>query len=209
MSPGPLEAESSRLIAVFEEATKVQALADTGALLTVAQWFLTRYEALKKIRSLLDYDDLILGMRQLLIDPGAAWVHYKLDRGIDHVLVDEAQDTNPEQWQVIAALVSEFFAGEGIERSQRTLFAVGDPKQSIYSFQGADPQGFIDRRSQFATQAEASGQVWRDVPLTVSFRSAAPVLQLVDEVFSDPLSLGCRRNPGHPHRPPQGCARLD
>jgi len=190
-----LEAESSRLIAVFEEATKVQALADTGALLTVAQWFLTRYEALKKIRSLLDYDDLILGMRQLLIDPGAAWVHYKLDRGIDHVLVDEAQDTNPEQWQVIAALVSEFFAGEGIERSQRTLFAVGDPKQSIYSFQGADPQGFIDRRSQFATQAEASGQVWRDVPLTVSFRSAAPVLQLVDEVFSDPLSLGVGATP--------------
>ena len=97
--------EQARLIAVFEEATKVQALADTGALLTVAQRFLTRYEALKKIRSLLDYDDLILGMRQLLIDPGAAWVHYKLDRGIDHVLVDEAQDTNPEQWQVIAALV--------------------------------------------------------------------------------------------------------
>jgi len=191
----PVAAEQARLVAAFEEGAKAQALADTRALLTVARTFLASYEALKRTRSQLDYDDLILGMRQLLIDPGAAWVHYKLDRGIDHVLVDEAQDTNPEQWQVIAALVAEFFAGEGVERGRRTLFAVGDPKQSIYSFQGADPQGFIVRRAGFRADAEASGHEWRDVPLTVSFRAAREVLRLVDEVYADPLKLGVSPDP--------------
>ncbi len=185
-----IDREQQRILAVLGDRAKARALADTDAMLTVAHDLLARYAKRKKSRSQLDYDDLILGMRELLIDPGAAWVHFKLDRGIDHVLVDEAQDTNPEQWQVIASLVSEFFAGEGAEAGRRTLFAVGDPKQSIYSFQGADPSGFIERRSLFRTAAEASGQEWRDVPLTVSFRSAAPVLRLVDEVFAVPQRLG-------------------
>ncbi|MCA8930059.1 MAG: UvrD-helicase domain-containing protein, partial [Alphaproteobacteria bacterium] len=219
-----VEAEQDRLVRVFGDVAKATALADTSALLTVAGALLAHYEALKQTRTLLDYDDLILGMRALLIDPGAAWVHYKLDRGIDHVLVDEAQDTNPAQWQVIARLVAEFFAGEGVERGRRTLFAVGDPKQSIYSFQGADPAGFIQSRVAFRAAAEASGQEWRDVPLTVSFRSAAPVLRLVDAVFRVPQSLGVgdtpvshtahrREAPGRvevwPLLPPSGADAID
>ncbi len=185
-----ISAEQDRLIRVNGECAKAVALADTRALLTVTQRLLTRYRALKRSRSLLDYDDLILGAARLLVDPGAAWAHFKLDGGIDHVLVDEAQDTNPAQWQVIAGLIAEFFAG-GDERG-RTLFAVGDPKQSIYSFQGADPQGFLHRREEFRAAARACGLEWRDVPLTVSFRSAPPVLQLVDAVFevADRLGVG-------------------
>ncbi len=185
-----IAAETDRILGMIEAVAKARALADTVALLTVARRLIADYSRLKQNRSLLDYDDLILGVERLLINPGAAWVHYKLDRGIDHILIDEAQDTNPDQWQVVAQLVSEFFAGDGAQAGARTLFAVGDPKQSIYSFQGADPQGFIDNRGKFRAAAEASGQEWRDVPLNVSFRSAGRVLRLVDAVFDQPQRLG-------------------
>ncbi|HKK31578.1 MAG TPA: UvrD-helicase domain-containing protein, partial [Alphaproteobacteria bacterium] len=148
-----IQTEQARLVDVWDELSRAEALADTEALLTVAKQLLTRYEQAKRIRSQLDYDDLIEGAARLLVDPGAAWVHYKLDEGIDHVLVDEAQDTSPPQWQVIAGLIEEFFAGESVNERHRTFFAVGDPKQSIYSFQGADPHEFRKRRQEFSTQA--------------------------------------------------------
>ena len=186
----PIEQEQARLVAMLGEASKVEALADTQALLLVAKFLIDRYTWAKQVRSRLDYDDLIQGAGHLLVDTGAAWVHYKLDGGIDHVLVDEAQDTSRAQWKVIEGLIAEFYAGEGAQERERTFFAVGDPKQSIYSFQGADPAAFIERRTAFSERATAIGQEWRDVPLNVSFRSAAPVLRLVDEVFATPQKLG-------------------
>ena len=112
---------------------------------------------MKSYRALLDYDDLILKTRDLLGDGRINWVHYKLDGGIDHILVDEAQDTSPEQWEVIAALASDFFSGEGAGMDdrilERTIFAVGDQKQSIYSFQGADPTKFSEMRTYFSEMA--------------------------------------------------------
>lgn len=185
-----IQTEQDRIAAVYQEIAKINALADTRALLTVTQELLQRYTAAKAIRSKLDYDDLIDGAAHLLVDPGAAWVHFKLDGGIDHVLVDEAQDTSPAQWKVIAGLIAEFFAGQGIDGRHRTFFAVGDPKQSIYGFQGADPEEFRRRREEISAQAIASGQTWRNVPLNVSFRSAPPVLRFVDAVFQESSILG-------------------
>jgi ATP-dependent helicase/nuclease subunit A len=121
----------------------------------------------------------------LLEKSGAsAWVHYKLDQGIDHVLVDEAQDTAPLQWSVIGKLSEEFFAGEGARQPPRTLFAVGDEKQSIYSFQGARPERFAQERRARRQRLEAAGVVFEHVPLRVSFRSSSEVLKLVDHVFA-------------------------
>ncbi len=195
-----IRTEQERLVAVYQDLAKIEALADTRALLTVAQELIQRYSAAKDVRSKLDYDDLIEGTAHLLVDPGAAWVHFKLDGGIDHVLVDEAQDTSPAQWQVIDGLIAEFFAGQGADghhlESQgaqgrhRTFFAVGDPKQSIYGFQGADPAEFHRRRLDISARCRASGQEWRDVPLNVSFRSAPPVLTMTDAVFQDSSVLG-------------------
>lgn len=182
--------EQERLAEAWNEIAKTEALTDTSALLTVAQDLLERYRQAKAIRSKLDYDDLIEGTSRLLVNPGAAWVHFKLDGGIDHVLVDEAQDTSPPQWEVIASLIKEFFAGASAREGQRTFFAVGDPKQSIYGFQGADPAEFHRRRAEFKRDADASGETWRDVPLNVSFRSAQAVLDFVDSVFRDPSILG-------------------
>ncbi len=163
-------------LACAEASTAVLLLADT---------IQAEYDRAKQSEAVLDYDDLILRTKALLSRAGAAaWVLFKIDGGVDHILVDEAQDTNPEQWSIIERLAEEFFAGEGASAKLRTLFAVGDEKQSIYSFQGADPVRFGTVGRTFRAKAMAIEQTWNDVPLTLSFRSTEAVLKAVDAVFS-------------------------
>ncbi len=148
--------------------------------MTLAAPVLRAYARHKEASGLLDYDDLIGRTSNLLVDPGAAWVLYKLDGGLDHLLLDEVQDTAPEQWRIAHALTEEFFAGEAARDAKRTVFAVGDRKQSIYSFQGADVDAFDQSRRLLRDRVAASGQRWQDAQLDVSFRSTRPVLELVD-----------------------------
>ena len=186
-----LTGEAERLLrAVFGRRAAETAEATAG-LLTLAAALNESYAHAKRARALLDYDDLIHAARRLLAVQGdASWVLYKLDGGIDHILIDEAQDTNPEQWQVVAALAAEFFAGVGAHEAQaqirapRTMFAVGDVKQSIYAFQGADPNAFLAMREMFKDKAAAARRDWRAVDLTVSFRSVRAVLDAVDLTFA-------------------------
>ena len=158
----------------------------TLALQNFATVFLDEYEARKRARGLLDFDDLITATRRLLEDRAAAqWVLFRLDGGIDHILVDEAQDTSPEQWQLVRLLAGEFTAGEGARPGvRRTLFVVGDLKQSIYSFQGADPRAFDEMRSHFSAAFERAGEPFQELSLDHSFRSSPAILQLVDAVFA-------------------------
>jgi ATP-dependent helicase/nuclease subunit A len=156
----------------------------SAALLVLADAVQSDYERRKQAEAALDYDDLIVKTQALLSRAdAAAWVLYKIDGGIDHILVDEAQDTNPAQWSIIEALALEFFSGQGATDKLRTLFAVGDEKQSIYSFQGADPTRFGEVGRAFKRRADALGLIWHDVPLNLSFRSTEPILQAVDRVF--------------------------
>jgi ATP-dependent helicase/nuclease subunit A len=146
--------------------------------------FLAEYKSRKDARGWLDFDDLIQHARRLLTEPGlAAWVLYRLDGGIDHVLVDEAQDTSPDQWQIIQSLTDEFFVGEGRARKDRTLFVVGDKKQSIYSFQGADLEAFDRMNGHFAARLSAVNRSLEPGELLYSFRSSENILRLVDLVF--------------------------
>jgi ATP-dependent helicase/nuclease subunit A len=157
--------------------------------LTLAAALFTQYERMKRLRGVLDYDDLILHTRQLLCEGGHGsldWVLYKLDGGIDHLLVDEAQDTSAEQWAITQRLVEEFYAGLGAREVERTLFVVGDGKQSIYRFQGAEPEDFHRMRLSLGQQADHSRHLWREVKLEVSFRSVQAVLDVVDATFSLP-----------------------
>jgi ATP-dependent helicase/nuclease subunit A len=157
----------------------------TKAALTLARRLNEDYEDLKKQRSLLDFEDLIARTADLLTRDGVgAWVHYKLDQGIDHILVDEAQDTSPVQWTVINSLAEDFYSGASARDTRRTMFAVGDEKQSIYSFQGARPERFAEERRQTEKRVRASGQSFNPVRLPLSFRSTADVLAAVDAVFS-------------------------
>jgi ATP-dependent helicase/nuclease subunit A len=179
--------EAARLVAVDAGLRALVTANATAALLRLGRALLADYEGHKRAHGLLDYDDLILRARDLLLkDGGASWVMFKLDGGIDHILIDEAQDTNPEQWDVVAALAEEFFAGEGARKDVRTIFAVGDAKQSIYSFQRADPAAFERMRAHFQVRAEAARQNWRNVDLHISFRSTPSVLAAVDAVFRMP-----------------------
>ncbi len=192
-NPALLDALQDEQHRVWEMAARLAAIADaeaTAALLRFGCGLLDEYEILKQNRALLDYDDLILKTTALLqTDGGVSWVHYKLDGGVDHILVDEAQDTSPDQWTVVRRLADDFYSGQGArEPGERTIFAVGDEKQSIYSFQGADPEGFREMSKYFAARVKQAQCQWREVPLTVSFRSVPDVLKIVDRVFDSPLA---------------------
>jgi len=179
--------EAERMLRLSARLKAAHVAHSTAALLSLGEALLAAYERRKQGRALMDYDDLILAARDLLARPGVApWVLFKLDGGIDHVLIDEAQDTNPDQWAVVAGLTEEFFAGRGAREQVRTVFAVGDAKQSIYSFQRADPQAFDDMRRLFAVHVPAAGQTWAEIPLNLSFRSTRAVLEAVDAVFTGP-----------------------
>ncbi|WP_158598518.1 double-strand break repair helicase AddA [Notoacmeibacter ruber] len=157
----------------------------THAALTLAEALLDRYERSKIARGLLDFSDLVTRTADLLTrNRAASWVQYKLDKGIDHLLVDEAQDTSPRQWRVIEALASEFFAGEGSKADQRrTIFAVGDEKQSIYSFQGAEPGQFSEAGARFGARIRQAEKGFARVKLRQSFRSTPDILSAVDQTF--------------------------
>ena len=182
-----LSAEAERIRDVEEWRLLARTANVSVALLTLANRITAAYEAVKAGHAVLDYDDLIIRARNLLNESGAAgWVLYKLDGGIDHILIDEAQDTNPEQWQVVKALADEFFAGEGAREDHRTIFAVGDAKQSIFSFQRADPVEFKNWRKFFVERVREARCAFHDVELNLSFRSTPAVLALVDRVFASP-----------------------
>jgi len=180
-----LAAEAARVKA-FVEARAGAALREaTGALVRLGAAVLDEYERHKQLHGQLDYDDLVAKARELLHRPGIApWVLFKLDGGLDHILIDEAQDTNPEQWAIVAALAEEFFAGAGAAERNRTVFAVGDGKQSIFSFQRADPQEFVHMRAHFQERVNAIKKPWCVVPLEISFRATEPLLTAVDAVFA-------------------------
>ena len=165
----------------------------TALLHRFANAFLPLYATAKAARGFLDFDDLILRARDLLTDRGvAAWVLFRLDGGIDHILVDEAQDTSPTQWQVIKLLAEEFSAGIGTRQGGRTLFVVGDKKQSIYSFQGADVAAFDENHLYFKDRFQAAGLQFQTSELQHSFRSSPAILRLVDNVFGSrfPQAMG-------------------
>jgi ATP-dependent helicase/nuclease subunit A len=182
-----LRAERERLARWVEQEKAAGVVERTAALLRIAAAVLEAYDRRKRQAAALDFDDLIAYSRRLLERPGIApWVQYKLDQQIDHLMVDEGQDTSPEQWAIIEALCAEFFVGEGARALQRTLFVVGDEKQSIMSVQGADVASYRRFRHAFEARARRSRQPWREEPLGRSFRSAKPILDLVDAVFAAP-----------------------
>jgi ATP-dependent helicase/nuclease subunit A len=184
-----LLAEQARLHEARQRYRAAQVAADSLGALTLANAYLEAYRIEKKAAGALDFADLIEKACHLLRDrPAAAWVLYKLDGGIDHILVDEAQDTAPDQWTIVDALSEEFFAGAGVqgERRQRRLFVVGDEKQSIYSFQGAQPELLLRKFEFHRDRAVGAGYRFERVDLLTSWRSTPQVLSFVDAVFSPP-----------------------
>ncbi|RDC73963.1 double-strand break repair helicase AddA [Rhodovulum sp. 12E13] len=187
---GPLaetwDSMAEAIVAACEGERALAAARQTHALHRFAALFLPAYERAKAERGLVDFDDLIARTARLLDAPGVAeWVLYKLDGGIEHILVDEAQDTAPEQWRIVQLLTADFTSGASAHApGDRTLFVVGDLKQSIYSFQGADPDSFIAERDRYRARLSATGQTLQELELAHSFRSAPEILRAVDETFA-------------------------
>jgi ATP-dependent helicase/nuclease subunit A len=192
-----LLAEQERLEEAREWLRAARVAEDSADALRLAALYVTSHQIEKDARGALDFADLIDRTKVLLTEKvDAAWVLYKLDGGIDHILLDEAQDTAPEQWAILRALTSDFFAGAGAVRwraqhkneaeDARTLFVVGDEKQSIYSFQGADPQRLLAETQSYIAQITDVGRVGKAVPLITSYRSTVEVLSFVDALFSAP-----------------------
>ena len=187
-----LTCEADRLADLYNCRKRLRIVERSAALARLGAAVHQQYEAEKNRRAVLDFDDLILKAETLLThEVENEWVLYKLDGGIDHILVDEAQDTSPQQWRLVEAIAREFFAGAGVQRvqaednlSSRTVFAVGDAKQSIFSFQGADPVAFDRVRQQFGEQVTTAGENWSPVDLGVSFRSVQHMLDAVDNTFA-------------------------
>lgn len=181
-----LRREAARLQSLNERLASAEILSITAAMLRFSEAFIHRYTERKKAQAALDYDDLVHETLNLLKRPGIApWVLHKLDDGLDHLLVDEAQDTSRAQWEIVEVLAEEFFSGHTAHNQNRTLFVVGDEKQSIYSFQNADPEAFTAMRSFFENKVRKAAKKWDEIPLRTSFRSAPAVLRAVDAVFSN------------------------
>ncbi|TVS05930.1 MAG: double-strand break repair helicase AddA [Rhodobacteraceae bacterium] len=194
----PLQAFMERVEAARPLRVALAAHIRAQALHRFARAFLSRLDAAKAALGWLDFDDLIARAGRLLTDPAVAqWVLYKLDGGVDHILIDEAQDTSPSQWRVIENLAQEFTAGLGAVDASRTLFVVGDKKQSIYSFQGADLAVFDSMQAQFRERLSHVGLLLNEADLTHSFRSSDAVLRTVDMSFRPPNDAGLGGPPSH------------
>jgi len=193
-----LLAEQDRLAVARDRMRGALIAEDTLAVLCLAERYAEAYALAKAERGVLDFADLIAKARDLVAtSPGAPWVLYKLDGGLEHILIDEAQDTAPEQWAIAESLTDEFFAGAGRVRPagspDRTLFIVGDEKQSIYSFQGADPDRLLSETQRYIKLIRDAGRRAEPAPLTTSYRSVQTVLTFVDSLFSDPRTqIGVR-----------------
>ncbi len=195
---------AAAMLAIVAEQRLHDAVAHAARHLRVGRRLAADWLRAKARLGVVDYDDMIAAAQRLLQAPGAAeWVRYKLDQRIDHILVDEAQDTNDRQWQIVEALSEEFFAGKGARDVDRSLFVVGDFKQAIFSFQGSDPQVYRDKRQIFEQLASDAGKPLLGIPLAVNFRSLGTILELVDAVVAvlGPATFDRDGVPRHvPHR---------
>ena len=183
-----LRREQERLLPLRERRRAALTLERSAALFVVARSILATFARMKAERGALDFNDQIARALALVTRSSAAWVLHKLDYGLDHLLLDEAQDASQPQWGILAALSAEFFAGAGARPKNRTVFAVGDEKQSIFAFQGAAPQMFAEMKRAFAAHHRDAERPFADVPLTFSFRSSQTILDAVDMTFRTELA---------------------
>ena len=189
--------EANRLLNYEDKINSLNVCDATQALLRISHKIIDEYNRLKQDTRRVDYDDLIDKTQELLSGDIRQWVLFKLDFGIEHILVDEAQDTSPQQWDIILALLEEFFSGTGTrDESERSLFVVGDNKQSIFSFQGANPDVFNKVHEFIEDKAREANAPWENIPMNTSFRSTPAILSVVDSVFQpNDLRQSLTQNP--------------
>ena len=182
-----LTAEQQRVYDVNQYNLAKQIFDDTMAIFELSAEFAKIYGKLKSERNLLDFDDLILYTKKLFLSPDTmGWVLSQLNVHLAHILVDEAQDTSPLQWDILRMLSGDFFTDGDTKNNHHSLFVVGDTKQSIYGFQGADPRAFAASRDEISNQIQQNMRTLQNIPLVQSFRSMPQILYAVDAFFNNP-----------------------
>lgn len=178
--------EQQRVYLLNQHNLSTQIFNDTIAVFDLAASFAQIYKHIKSQRNLLDFEDLILYTRKLFSSPDImGWVLSQLNIKLSHILVDEAQDTSPVQWDILRLLSGDFFTEGDTAEKQHSIFVVGDTKQSIYGFQGADPMAFDNSRTEISRQIQQSMRDIKEVPLVQSFRSMPQILYTVDTFFNN------------------------
>ena len=201
-----LTEEQDRIYLQNQHNANLQTYNDTVALFDLSAAFTNEYRKIKQSHNVLDFEDLILYTRKLFSNPETmGWVLSQLNLALTHILVDEAQDTSPLQWDIMRMLSGDFFADGDTDNIPHSIFVVGDTKQSIYGFQGADPNAFATSRSAIAAQIKNNSRTIREIPLAQSFRSTAPILHATDTVFSDTHIIELSDFANTPHK----CFRQD
>ena len=193
--------EQERVYATDQRNIATQMFNDTVAMFDLSAAFAKIYRDIKKSKNLLDFEDLILYTRQLFSNPETmGWVLSQLDSRLTHILVDEAQDTGPLQWDILRMLAGDFFTDGDTSKNPHSLFVVGDTKQSIYGFQGADPNAFVYSRETISKQIRENLRTIQEIPLDQSFRSLPPILKAVDTFFSAPDVISETGFTNNPHK---------
>jgi len=196
-----LRTEQDRVYRITQQIANQKIFDDTIAMFDLSATFAKTYAKIKSDRNVLDFDDLILYTRRLFSKPDTmGWVLSQLDLSLNHILVDEAQDTSPAQWDILRMLAGDFFVDGDTEKRPHSLFVVGDTKQSIYGFQGADPNAFATSRSEIANQISANMRTIQEIPLTQSFRSTAAILNTVDRFFTSPQIVQLTKFANNAHK---------
>jgi ATP-dependent helicase/nuclease subunit A len=173
--------ETAELVLEYHEQRKRYASAKANiSMFSVLKEVWCCFSELKRKNHYIDFNDVIT--MTITLFNNLEWVMYKIDNSIDHLLIDEAQDTSPEQWEIIKLITDEFFVNYD---SVKTIFIVGDEKQSIYSFQGADVRLFKKMHRYFKERSETNGQKFYDVILNKSYRTTGNILSFIDMVFRD------------------------
>ncbi len=193
------EEEAKRVHDIWQYKLNKSVFENTLALFDLSMGFAGTYKKIKQERNLLDFEDLILYTQKLFSKPDVmGWVLSQLDMSLSHILVDEAQDTSPQQWNILKMLAGDFFT-DGDTENNRSIFVVGDTKQSIYGFQNADPRAFAASRADIEKQIEQNYRSIKEIALDQSFRSVEPILKTVDYFFDNPnvVQISCFHNNKH------------
>ena len=195
-----LVAEQERVYQIDQRNLATQLFNDTMSIFDLSAAFAKIYRDLKIAHNLLDFEDLILYTCRLFSNPETmGWVLSQLNIKLTHILVDEAQDTSPLQWNILRMLAGDFFTDGDTAKSPHSLFVVGDTKQSIYGFQGADPRAFALSRAEISAQIRQNMRTIHEIPLVQSFRSLPPILRAVDTFFNDETIIRLSGFENNPH----------
>ena len=196
-----LVAEQERVYLLNQRNANINVFNDTVAMFDLSAAFAKIYRDIKIQHNMLDFEDLILYTRKLFSNPETmGWVLSQLNIRLGHILVDEAQDTEPLQWDILRMLSGDFFTDGDTTKTPHSLFVVGDTKQSIYGFQGADPRAFTASREIIKRQIKQNMRTIREIPLEQSFRSLPPILRTTDMFFNDPSVIEMTDFVNNPHR---------